>query len=133
MKRLAIVVLSLFVFTACEKEEVEIPLADQVMGDYTMNTFQTDNGSLPLPFTSSTGSIFSVRVVVTKVSETTVDFNVISKTEENGISLSQPAISRGITLTKTDAGVIKLNNPNDGKTISEVNGSNISVFGSLEG
>lgn len=135
MKKLFLLLAITILFTSCEKEEVEIPLSDQIMGNYTINTFQAGGGSLALPYTSSDGSVFTVRIVVTKVSETTVDLNVISKTVTGGISLSQPAISNGVTLSKTDGGIIQMKNASDGVKIAEVNTStsSISVFGTLEG
>lgn len=135
MKKIFLVFAITILFTSCEKEEVEveIPLADQIMGNYTINLFKTEAGSIALPFTNSEGEVLSSRAVLTKTSDTSIDFNVITGRVISGITFSEPSISRGLLLTKNDAGAIEIKQSTSSTKFAEVNGSNLTIFGTSNG
>lgn len=96
----------LFSLVSCETKEPELPLADQVMGDYTLNKVSDGSASLDLPYLNNDEETISARVVVTKISDTEVKIVFIVTTETSALRYSEPEVMEPFTLLKEN-GVIK--------------------------
>lgn len=117
--------LSVLAFS-CSKEEVKIPAADQIAGRYTMNSFVTSTNFLTLPYTLD-GTTLSARALITKVTETTVDFNVISTIESGNLTQGSPELTKGATVTELGGNSFQING-SSGEKLATINGDNIEVF-----
>ncbi|KPM47646.1 hypothetical protein [Jiulongibacter sediminis] len=101
--------LNLILFVAlisCETKEPELPLADQVMGDYTLNSVSDGSASLDLPYVNDDQETISGRVVVTKISDTEVKIVFIVTTETSSIRYSDPEVMEPFTLVKENGVII---------------------------
>ncbi|WP_304238600.1 hypothetical protein [Jiulongibacter sediminis] len=106
MIRKALNLLLLVALISCETKEPELPLADQVLGDYTLNSVSDGSASLDLPYVNDDQETISGRVVVTKISDTEVKIVFIVTTETSTIRYSDPEVMEPFALVKEN-GVIK--------------------------
>ena len=131
MKKLIYFSIFYFTLVSCQKDEVKVPLANQIEGRYTMQTFSNGTNSFTLPYTLD-GSTLSARVVVTKITDETVDFNLINTVKSSSITQSSPELMKGVSVTE-----ISENNLNvisdSGQKIATFNGDNIEVFFMISG
>ncbi len=84
MKNINFLYLSFFclLLISCAKKDPEPPLADQVSGNYTINSITNTNGIiLPLPFVNN-NSTLTIRAVVTKITDNEVKMVFITTVED---------------------------------------------------
>ncbi|SOE23592.1 hypothetical protein SAMN06298216_3977 [Spirosomataceae bacterium TFI 002] len=131
MRKLAVLSIFALLVWSCEKEEVKIPAADQVEGRYTMNSFITSSNSLTLPYTLE-GSTLSARALITKITETTVDYNVISTVESGNITQSSPELIKGVTVVEIGDNTFQING-SSGEKLAVITGNSIEAFFTVSG
>ncbi len=90
---------------SCENKEAEPALADQIMGDYEVNSYNVIGVTINLPATSNTGASVSGKVLATKISESTASFTFIFTQTQGGISNSSNAKLENITLKKSGTAI----------------------------
>lgn len=108
MKKLTLVFLflSLFSLISCETKEPELPLADQVQGNYTFNLVKGDAASLSLPFVNADGETLSARAVVSKVTDTSLKIVFITTRDNGSVRFSEPEILEPFTILKENEAIV---------------------------
>lgn len=93
--------------TSCEKSEPELPLADQLIGEYVVNAYTINNATLNLPATSNTGITVSAKITCKKVSDEIATFIFVLNQTKSGITTSNNSTLDAVELRKTDSGIIE--------------------------
>ncbi|MGR3810273.1 hypothetical protein [Jiulongibacter sp. NS-SX5] len=104
--KLAFLLLTAGFLYSCEKEVPELPLSDQVAGDYTLNSVTDGTAFLSLPYVNDDSETISARVVVTRITDTEVKLVYIVTTETEVLRYSDPEVMEPFVLTKEN-GLIK--------------------------
>ncbi|AWW00462.1 hypothetical protein [Arcticibacterium luteifluviistationis] len=104
----AAVLLNLSILTSCSTTdpEPEIPLADQIEGEYVGDSYTAGTKLITLPATNSDGVIATVRVIINKLSDSEADFIIVFKQSKAGIENSSRSQSDTIQLSKNASGDI---------------------------
>ena len=106
-------ILGLFVLTSlasCEKADPELPLADQVMGEYVATSYKAGSTTLNLPATSSsTGLTISATISCTKVSDNLANFTLDLAQTIAGKTTNDFASKSNVELLKNANGEIEGN------------------------
>ena len=104
----AAVLLNLSILTSCSTTdpEPEIPLADQIEGEYIGDSFTSGNKLIQLPSTNSDGVVATVRVIINKLSDSEVDFVIVFKQSKSGVDNTSRSQSDTIQLSKNASGDI---------------------------
>lgn len=103
---LGVFVLVLF-FTACEQSEPEHPLADQIMGDFTVTSYSFSGTTVTLPATNTSGVTATAKIISTKVSDQSASFTFVFTQTKNGISSSSNSRLQDVALVKSKSGNIE--------------------------
>jgi hypothetical protein len=121
--------LSIFVLVlvvvACEQSEPEPPLADQIMGDYTVTSYSFSGSTVTLPATNASGVTATAKIISTKVSDQSASFTFVFTQTKNGISSSSNSRLQDVALVKSKSGNIE---SADGRKRVEYANSKISVI-----
>ena len=97
------------VTTSCNKEDPELPLADQIAGEYT-GTYYTVGGTtkVTLPATNAAGVTATSKISVIKISEDKATFKVtFTLTDKAGKATDSFNNFDGLTLKKAATGEIE--------------------------
>lgn len=104
-------ILGLFVLTSlssCEKADPELPLADQVMGEYVATSYKAGSTTLNLPATSSsTGLTISATISSIKISENVANFTLDLAQTIAGKTTNDLASKSNVELSKNANGEIE--------------------------
>jgi hypothetical protein len=107
MKNLVVLLMLIGLITACSKNEPELSLADQAAGNYEANAMVVSGTPLALPFQSGNSKI-EVKLVIAKVTETSVDMTILLYETANGKTTEDKEVVSNITLTKNADGSIQM-------------------------
>lgn len=104
-------ILGLFILTilsSCEKADPELPLADQVMGEYVATSYKAGSTTLNLPATSSsTGLTISATISCTKVSDNLANFTLDLAQTIAGSTTHTFGTMTNVELSKNSSGEIE--------------------------
>ncbi|NBB21737.1 hypothetical protein GVN20_20400 [Runella sp. CRIBMP] len=92
---------------ACQKNEPEPPLADQILGSYTVTSYKSGNASVNLPATTTTGITVTAKITSTKVSDDVASFTFIFTQTKSGIASSSNSKLNDVSLKKGSNGAIE--------------------------
>lgn len=92
---------------ACQKNEPEPPLADQLVGDYTVTSYTSGANGVSLPATTTTGITVTARIVASKVSEDVASFVFVFTQTKSGIASSSTSKLNDVSLKKGSSGAIE--------------------------
>lgn len=92
---------------ACQKNEPELPLADQILGSYTVTSYKSGNASVNLPATTTTGITVTAKITSTKVTEDVASFTFIFTQTKSGIASSSNSKLENVSLKKGSNGAIE--------------------------
>lgn len=90
----------LAVMSACTQSEPEPPLADQIIGDYTVTSYKSGTITVNLPATTTTGITATAKITSTKVSEDVASFTFIFTQTKSGITSSSNSKLENVSLKK---------------------------------
>lgn len=97
----------LAVMSACTQSEPEPPLADQIIGDYTVTSYKSGTITVNLPATTTTGITATAKITSTKVSEDVASFTFIFTQTKSGIASSSNSKLENVSLKKGSSGSIE--------------------------
>ncbi|MGR3810344.1 hypothetical protein [Jiulongibacter sp. NS-SX5] len=114
--------MSVFLFTACEKTEPEPALTDQVSGQYEVDYYLVGSTLVALPVTVD-GITATAKIDIVRISETDarVVFTFIQTAESFGLSDESTSIVPVVPLSKNSSGEIT-GSDSDGNSLSHKNG-----------
>jgi len=92
---------------ACQKNEPEPPLADQIMGSYTVTSYKSGNTTVNLPATTTTGITATAKITSTRVSDDVASFTFIFTQTKSGIASSSNSKLNDVPLKKGSGGAIE--------------------------
>jgi hypothetical protein len=97
----------LSVMAGCKQNEPEPPLADQIIGDYTVTSYKSGTITVNLPATTTTGITATAKITSTKVSEDVASFTFIFTQTKSGITSSSNSKLENVSLKKGSSGSIE--------------------------
>lgn len=113
MKKLLTAISIAFLISSCDvSEEIKLPLADQIAGEYTVNTFTLRGQKIPLPINLG-GESLAIDMTVNKLSESLVNVQVITKSTTNGNTSESIDKIDNVSLFEALDGTIDLKSENE--------------------
>ena len=97
----------LSVMAACKQTEPEPPLADQLVGDYTVNSYTSGANGVTLPANTTTGITVTARIVASRISEDVASFVFVFTQTKSGIASSSTSKLNDVPLKKGSSGAIE--------------------------
>ena len=99
--------LLIFFITACAKSDPELPLSDQLMGNYTAKSYFVNNRTVILPATNSDGVTATAQIIANKETDTFSTFTFVFTQTTLGVPKSSTSIMRNVELAKMSSGKIE--------------------------
>ncbi len=97
----------LSVMAACKQDEPEPPLADQLVGNYTVNSYTSGANGVNLPATTPTGITVTARIVASKISDDVASFVFVFTQTKSGVASSSTSKLNDVSLKKGSSGAIE--------------------------
>ncbi|UBM59326.1 hypothetical protein LAG90_01470 [Marinilongibacter aquaticus] len=88
--------------SACQKEEPEIPLANQVVGEYTIHKGESELSDYDFPFTDEEGNTYSIEAVVSKNSDFELKIIFIITKENDTVRIGDPTVLEPFEIAKAN-------------------------------
>lgn len=112
MKKVLSIITIAFLLTSCGiSEKVELSLADQIAGDYSVNTFTLRGQKIPLPINLG-GEYLAIDMQIHKENEELVNVKLITKSTTNGNTSESVDDIQNVVLSKNETGSIDLMSEN---------------------
>ncbi|SOE22544.1 hypothetical protein SAMN06298216_2970 [Spirosomataceae bacterium TFI 002] len=112
MKKVLSIITIAFLLTSCGiSEKVELSLADQIAGDYSVNTFTLRGQKIPLPINLG-GEYLAIDMQIHKQNEELVNVKLITKSTTNGNTSESVDDIQNVVLSKNETGFIDLMSEN---------------------